>query len=486
MFLIAVFAVLSFSSAVYAHHSQNESKALYGQKLLGIEVGGKTAEEVKSVLESKIASVRLNFNVGEEDYVATPQDAGITFKIEKTSNEIISGKAEGEFYEPWLKSGYSVINYFWPENPVTPKMDASVSYEIDKEKLGNFTQGLSQKFSVESKNAALVMNGTEIEVVPAVYGRKIMVDSIERQISQSMTGVNSLNIGVEVEKVDPGIVEEETRESIARAKELFNLPVVYTYQGKTFTPTKATVASWIVFRTDSATGTEKLIPVIDAKKVYPYIYGLSKEINIPAVNKKVTVRNGTEQVVEQEGKNGLALDADLAASRTATILTTGKPVSMVLPTYVVKFKTKVNNIVVANWEKYITVDISEQRMCAYLAGGVQVQCWAITTGATAKGYYTPIGTFLIQRKSGAGGVPGSYGGGVCMPNPPYAQPLCGINYVSTFTPQGHAIHEAWWRTSFGTQAYKWNGSHGCVNASYAIAKWIYYWAPIGTPVIISN
>jgi lipoprotein-anchoring transpeptidase ErfK/SrfK len=193
------------------------------------------------------------------------------------------------------------------------------------------------------------------------------------------------------------------------------------------------------------------------------------------------VKNGGETIVEAEGKEGLAVDIDQAVSTTATNLNSGKPVSMELRTYAVKFKTQVNNIYVADWSKYIVINISTQTMCAYLAGGVQVNCWAVTTGQN--GWNTPVGTFLIQRKSGEGGQPGSSGGGVCMPNPPSAYPLCGINYVSTFTPQGHAIHEAWWRTSFGTQAYKYNGSHGCINATYDIAKFIFYWAPIGTPVI---
>jgi lipoprotein-anchoring transpeptidase ErfK/SrfK len=130
-----------------------------------------------------------------------------------------------------------------------------------------------------------------------------------------------------------------------------------------------------------------------------------------------------------------------------------------------------NGLKVGFDKKYIDVNISTQRMCAYLAGGVQVNCWAITTGRN--GWNTPTGTFLISRKTFVNS----------MPNPPSPYPLNNIHYVSYFTGQGHAIHEAWWRSSFGGPDYTYNGSHGCVNAPIGVAQFIYDWAPIGTPVI---
>lgn len=484
--LIMAFFFLTVAGAVFAYHNQTQDKAVFGQKVMGFEIGGKTVSEIAGLLEKEVSEIKISFQVEGEDFVATPEEAGISFLTEETAKEIVAQRSKGEFYQPWFTSANSLLNYVWPQNQIASKEAHEVSYDLNREKLGTFVQGLSSQYDTESKNAGLVMKGTEVEVIPAIYGRKIMVNSIETQLSSALTNMKSLELSLDVEKVNPSILEADTQDSINKAKALFNLPVRYHYKDQAFVPEKGTVASWIVFNTTNENGKERLTPVFDAKKVYGYVHGLAGKINITAVNKKVTVKNGVEQIVEQEGKEGLAVDVDAAAFNTAKSLTAGNSVNMELPTRTVKFKTTINNLVVANWEKYITVDISEQRMCAYLAGGIQVECWSVTTGATSKGYNTPRGTFLIQRKSGAGGAPGAAGGGVCMPNPPSTKPLCGINYVSTFTPQGHAIHEAWWRSSFGGQDYKWNGSHGCVNATYNIAKWIYNWAPIGTPVIISD
>lgn len=478
--------LLTFSGAVYAYRENFNDRALYGTKVLGLDVGGKTKTEVGKIVAAKINGITLYFNADGQEFIAKPEEAGVTFDVEKT----VAAAMEKGKKEPFLVNlGKHTSSLVYRISPFAAenidnglKENLGLIYEIDDAKLGNFTQNLSNKFNVESKNAGLVMQGSEVKVIPAVYGKKIVADSVKLQIEEAIKKNDSGKISIEVEKVNPKIIEKDTQESIDAAQKILSIPVLYSYQGKSFTPDKATVGSWIIFNTKTVDGVEKLLPEVDPKKVYPYVYGLGKNINIQVINKKVTIKNGAEQVVEQEGKDGLALDADKASFNSAKIMNEGRPVNMELPTYAVKFKTQVNNIVVADWAKYIEVNISTQKMRAYLAGGEVVGEWSITTGAN--GWSTPTGTFLISRKSGEGGAPGAYGGGVCMPNPPSATPLCGINYVSTFTAQGHAIHEAWWRSSFGGQDYRWNGSHGCVNATYDIAKWIYYWAPIGTPVIV--
>ena len=48
----------------------------------------------------------------------------------------------------------------------------------------------------------------------------------------------------------------------------------------------------------------------------------------------------------------------------------------------------------------------------------------------------------------------------------------------SFFHRGYALHGAPWRSTFG-----YSGSHGCVNLPVGVAKWVYDFAPIGTPVV---
>jgi lipoprotein-anchoring transpeptidase ErfK/SrfK len=46
------------------------------------------------------------------------------------------------------------------------------------------------------------------------------------------------------------------------------------------------------------------------------------------------------------------------------------------------------------------------------------------------------------------------------------------------------IHDATWRSNFGGEIYKTNGSHGCINTPYEAMKTLYDKTEIGTPVIM--
>ena len=45
------------------------------------------------------------------------------------------------------------------------------------------------------------------------------------------------------------------------------------------------------------------------------------------------------------------------------------------------------------------------------------------------------------------------------------------------------MHDANWRSSFGGDIYKTNGSHGCINLPPSVAQELYGYVEKGTPVI---
>lgn len=115
-------------------------------------------------------------------------------------------------------------------------------------------------------------------------------------------------------------------------------------------------------------------------------------------------------------------------------------------------------------ERYVMVDISEQRLYAYREGYLE-NSFLISSGKTGP---TPRGSFNVQRKiySHLYSGPGYY-----LPN---------TLYNMQFTPH-YYLHGAYWHNNFGHPM-----SHGCVNISYANAEWLYNWTSVGTPVDIQN
>lgn len=115
--------------------------------------------------------------------------------------------------------------------------------------------------------------------------------------------------------------------------------------------------------------------------------------------------------------------------------------------------------------KWIDIDLSDQTLTAYQDNTSVLQA-VVSTGT--RYYPTPTGRFAIQRKYQATHMSGP---GYSLPNVPYTMFFVG----------GYAIHGTYWHNNFGTPM-----SHGCINMRTEEAKWLYDWAPKGTPVVIHH
>ncbi len=114
-------------------------------------------------------------------------------------------------------------------------------------------------------------------------------------------------------------------------------------------------------------------------------------------------------------------------------------------------------------EKYVYVNLTEQRLYAY-EHGYLANSFLISSGLPQTP--TPPGEYNIIRK---------------MYSHLYAGPdyyLPNTLYNMEFR-RGYYLHGAYWHNNFGHPM-----SHGCINIEYSDAAWIYDWIDVGTTVII--
>lgn len=123
--------------------------------------------------------------------------------------------------------------------------------------------------------------------------------------------------------------------------------------------------------------------------------------------------------------------------------------------------------------KSIEVSVGEQVMRLY-EDGEQIFSTFVVTGKN--GWWTTKGHHHIFHKQRNKILDGrSVGEDYRVP----------VRYWMPFTSSGEGIHDISTRRVFGPAAGRaWNGSHGCVNTPMAAVKYIYYWAEVGTPVIV--
>lgn len=119
-------------------------------------------------------------------------------------------------------------------------------------------------------------------------------------------------------------------------------------------------------------------------------------------------------------------------------------------------------------ERYITIDLSEQRLYAYESGNLAN---TFLVSAARYPWTTKAGIHSILAKIPTVDYTWNYGEGNAN------------NYNLGPTPWNlliyphHYIHYAWWHNNFGHPM-----SHGCVNVGLISMKWLYEWAKVGTPV----
>jgi lipoprotein-anchoring transpeptidase ErfK/SrfK len=123
--------------------------------------------------------------------------------------------------------------------------------------------------------------------------------------------------------------------------------------------------------------------------------------------------------------------------------------------------------------KVILISVPSQRLYAY-ENGVSLFDYPVPITTGKAGYDTVRGSFAIYHKA---------------TNFRLRSPFPDVwydNIVSYWMPfhLGYGIHDAYWRSVYGTQDYSYVGSHGCVNTPFAEVERLYYWADIGTPVIV--
>jgi lipoprotein-anchoring transpeptidase ErfK/SrfK len=121
--------------------------------------------------------------------------------------------------------------------------------------------------------------------------------------------------------------------------------------------------------------------------------------------------------------------------------------------------------------QHVIVSVSQQHAWV-CAGSRQVKDSAVTTGATATGDGTPLGTWHVQVKQ----------------TNRVLSVLTGEAYhVEYWMPYdgNYGFHDSAWQTfPYGSQQYRTAGSHGCVHFPLSTMAWLYNWAKLGATVTI--
>lgn len=160
------------------------------------------------------------------------------------------------------------------------------------------------------------------------------------------------------------------------------------------------------------------------------------------------------------------LDTTTETERIKKFLGTGQTYN-VEPTYIESTYPKALS-------NYLEIDLTRQKVWLYRNGKCIVSGNCVS-GSVSGGHSTPTGMFYLDNKTTKTYLKGRNNDGTKYNT--------FVNYWMPFN-GGIGLHDATWRSRFGGSIYKNNGSHGCINLPYSVAKKIYENINYSTLIII--
>lgn len=295
--------------------------------------------------------------------------------------------------------------------------------------------------------------GTEI------MGNKIAKDALYKEISTSIAkNINLINLAKSNVYENPKYTTKSKEVNTAKEKVDKYMKAIINYD---FRGTKVPVDSNVI--KEFVKIDEDFNVDLDEKKVKKYMDNLAYNYNTVGISRSFATSSG-KKVKVNGGNYGWAIDRASEGKALMESIKEGK-VEEREPIYIQKTPYQNANEV---GKSYVEIDLTNQKMWVYKDGNV-VKSGEIVTGNANSESATPEGVYRVNYKQ-------------------KDAVLKGVGYASPVTfwvpfNNGIGIHDANWRSKFGGEIYKHNGSHGCINSPFDLAQAVFENVQSGTPVI---
>lgn len=420
----------------------------FGSTINCVSVSGKSVEAVNELMASELEKYEINLKErgGKNEQIAA-DEIGLRYD---SGEEFKDSKEEQNPFQ-WISACFNTEDSEIVE-------EVKFDRKLLKEKVDKLSCFDSRNI-IEPKNPSFKYTNNGYEIVDEVNGNKvnkyILYNNVVNAILRRQTSIDLESINCYVKPT-----YTSTSQKIIDTQNLLNKyvssKITYTFGKDKELLDGSTINKWL-------TVNENITVKLDEKKVKNYVDSLAKEYNtvgkkrsfVTSSRKKIKIAGGdygwsinrakeTQALIDQI-KKGKAVTKEPAYSRTA----------------ISKGKNDIGNT-------YVEINLRSQHLWFYRNGSLIAQ-GPVVTGNVSAHHTTPRGIYKLKYKQKNAVLRGD----------DYAVP---VTFWMPFN-GGIGIHDASWRGSFGGEIYRTNGSHGCVNSPYYLAKTIFNNIKPGTPVI---
>ncbi|PWT27913.1 L,D-transpeptidase family protein [Butyrivibrio fibrisolvens] len=421
-----------------------------GSKLNGQDISWMTISQVRDLVDSKASSYVLDI-VGRSglDEKITASDIswkpdfneslndnlgfvnGLKWPVYVLSHRSFTNEDMASFDEELLKSKINSMSFFKEENMISP-VDAQLVFD---ETLAEYT------------------------IVPEDYGSKADRDAFYEAVVEALS---TMQMTLSLDKA--GVYESPKIFSDNKAltdecqslNKYASAKITYTFGDDVITVDGNYIKDWISY--DGTTTT------LDTDKVNEFVNTLGRTYDTFGRDRTFTTSLG-QTITVSGGDYGWWMDRDTTLSELVTAIESTSICDMT-PVY---FGTAAQYGSQDYGTSYVEVDLDHQHVYVYENGSLVIDTDCVSGKAT-NDRVTPTGTFGITYKERDATLTGqNYSSDV-----KYWMPFYG----------NVGLHDASWRSSFGSDIYVTNGSHGCINLPPDAAAVIFEHVEKGEAVIV--
>ncbi len=427
------------------------SHFLKGTTINGIDCANMTVQEVKDCIQEEISEYKLRITeIDGKTETISAVELGLTYVDDNKVDELLEEQNQWKWYKS-LKEGASyelAANTTYDPNVVDTLMDDMSCFQEEN--------------IVAPQDAYLQDDGSSYSIVAEVEGNTLDRDMVKDYIVEAIsTGKTELDLEELGCYLKPTIYQDNA-DLIAERDQLnllLSTNLIYDFGDRSETVDASVIKDWLIKDEDGTwTVDEEKAAAYVQQLAYDYdTFGLTHQFTTTAGN-TITLKGGDYGWVMKKQDTTNALIEYIKAGTNATIE----------PIYLYEGKSRDTNDI---GDTYVEISIGQQRMWCY-KDGVLIVDTPVVTGNVSKGYDTPSGSVwaIDAMKRNA-----------TLKGEGYETP---VSYWMPFV-GNVGIHDAdTWRSEYGGDIYKTNGSHGCVNTPTANAEKIFNAVEIGTPVIV--
>ncbi|WP_186430682.1 peptidoglycan binding domain-containing protein [Clostridium sp. BSD9I1] len=420
----------------------------FGSSVNCINVSGKTIQEANKELADEITAYTLILE-GRGGLKEEIKSADISLKYNPDAKLQSLKDSQNPF--KWIYGVFNKTNF---------DLSEVASYDADllKKSIDNLSCFNANNI-IESKNASFKYSDNGYKIVKEISGNKvnknILYNHVVDTILKGETRINLESINC-YEKPQYTSNSKEILTIKDMLDKYTSTKITYTFGQRMETLDGNIINAWI--NVD-----ENLKVTFNEAKVKNYIDTLAKTYDTLGSTRNFITSSG-KSISVSGGDYGWSINKSKEVQDIIAAVKNAKSITK-KPVY---NQTALSHGINDIGNTYVEINLSKQYLWFYKSGSLIVE-GSIVTGNVSSSHSTPSGTYKLKYKQKDTVLRGA----------DYAAP---VSYWMPFN-GGIGIHDANWRSTFGGNIYLTNGSHGCVNAPYYVAKAIFNNIEAGTPII---